>query len=99
MGYSPTNGTHISYFIDHECLIHDAEDILHTRIQTLGVTEAEYTAPLSISQGPTWKWKVYDVSGVVSPSNSLAVGQHHIANGALDLGSSVVRYANFLPRL
>jgi len=44
-----------------------AEDILRARIQTVGVTEAEYAMPkMSVTQDPAWKWKVYDVSGVVS---------------------------------
>ena len=44
-----------------------AEDILRARIQTVGVTEAEYAMPLSVAQSPAWRWKVFDVSGVVSP--------------------------------
>jgi hypothetical protein len=70
-GYCPTNGAHRSHLDSVVCLIRDvADDILHARIQTLGVTEAEYTAPSSMPQSPAWKWKVYDVSGVVSPSSS-----------------------------
>ena len=40
-----------------------ADDILHARLQTLGVVE--YASP-DILTGRRYAWKLYDVSGVVS---------------------------------
>ena len=42
------------------------DDILHARIRTLGVVEEEYDLSTTILRNLSWKWKVYDVSGIVS---------------------------------
>ncbi|KAF9557492.1 G-protein alpha subunit [Agrocybe pediades] len=61
-----------SYFLKHIQRIGDADyvpsndDILHVRLQTLGVQEHRFPIPMA---GKTYDWKLYDVGGAVSENH------------------------------